>query len=337
MKRLAPLLACLAVVGSGGQDPPTLQKVRQLTRDGTHAEAYWAADGKKIILMGERAGDPADQIYELDVASGALAKVSTGQGKATCAYYLPDGRMIYSSTHLSGAAPPARPDRSKGYVWPFFREFELFLREKDGTLKRLTDNDGYDAEATVSPDGKRIVFTSHRGGGMGLWTMNSDGSDLRRVTARRGYAGGAFFSPDGAWLVYRAFYPKTAEEDAVLDQLLTERMLQPMKCHFEIFVSRPDGTEERSLTANGKANWAPCFHPDGRTIVFASNRDAAQPGRFSLYAMNFDGSGVRRLTFHDGFESFPHFSPDGTKLIFISNRDGKDPRRDLNVFLADWR
>jgi Tol biopolymer transport system component len=245
--------------------------------------------------------------------------------------------MVYSSTHLSGDAPPARPDRAKGYVWPFFREFELFLREKDGTLKRLTDNDGYDAEATVSPDGKTIVFTSARDGGMGLYTMDLDGKSLRSITKRKGYAGGAFFSPDGQWLVYRAFYPKTKEEEAVLDQLLTERMLQPLKCHFEIFVSRPDGSEERALTSNGKANWAPSFHPDGKTIVFASNVDATAPGRFSLYAIGTDGTDLRRLSSHDGFDSFPHFSPDGTKLVFISNRNAKDPRRDLNLFMADWK
>jgi Tol biopolymer transport system component len=329
--------ALLAGCSSAPAPLPRLHDVRPLTSNGTHAEAYWSQDGRRIILMGERAGDPADQIYELDVASGGLTRISNGQGKCTCAYYLPDGRLLYSSTHLSGAQPPARPDRSKGYVWPFFREFEIFLREKDGTLRRLTDSDGYDAEATVSPDGRTIVFTSHRGGGMGLYTMNVDGSGLRQVTKRRGYAGGAFFSPDGAWLVYRAFYPKNAEEDAVLHQLLTERMLQPLKCHFEIFISRPDGSEERALTSNGKANWAPSFHPDGKTLVFASNMDAAAPGRFSLYAIGVDGTGLRRLTDHEGFDSFPHYSPDGTKLIFISNRGAKDPRRDLNVFLADWR
>lgn len=336
--KLSPLvLLALAACAATPQTPPELRNIRQLTRDGTHAEAYWSFSGKNIILMAERAGDPADQIYDLDVATGALIRLSGGEGKCTCAYFLPDGRYLYGSTHLSGPKPPARPDRSKGYLWPFFREFEIFLREKDGSLKQLTHNDGYDAEGTVSPDGKRIVFTSHRDGAMGLWTMAVDGSDLRRVTKRRGYAGGAFYSPDGRWLVYRAFYPKNAEDEKVLEQLLSERTLQPMKCHFEIFLSRPDGSEERALTSNGKANWAPSFHPDGRTIVFASNQDAAQPGRFSLYVMNTDGTGQRRLTTHDGFDSFPHFSPDGTRLLWISNRDGKDPRRDLNLFMADWR
>jgi Tol biopolymer transport system component len=65
------------------QDARGLREIRQLTSGGTHAEAYWSPDGKKIVLMGERPGDPADQIYELEVASGSLTRVSTGKGKAT--------------------------------------------------------------------------------------------------------------------------------------------------------------------------------------------------------------------------------------------------------------
>lgn len=314
-----------------------LHDVRRLTSKGTHAEAYFSYDGAKLVLMGQREGDKADQIYVLDLASGALERMSTGGGKSTCGYFLPDGRLLYSSTHHKGAEPPVRPDRSKGYVWPFFREFDLFLREKDGTLKQLTDSDGYDAETTVSPDGKKAVFTSHRDGAMALYTMDVDGKNLRRVTKRKGYAGGAFFSPDGTKLVYRAFYPATPEQDQALEQLLSERMLEPRKCVFEIYVSDVDGSNEKALSSDGKASWAPSWHPDGQSIVYASDKDATRPGQFSLYAMKADGSGKRRLTTHDGFDSFPHFSPDGKKLVFISNREGADPRRDLNVFIADWR
>jgi len=270
------ILALLALLTPAPRQE--LRDVRQLTRDGTHAEAYWSFDGKKIILMAQREGDKADQIYELDVAAGALTRISNGQGKCTCAYYLPDGRIVYSSTHLSGPEAPARPDRAKGYVWPFFREFEVFLREKDGRLTRLTDNDGYDAETTVSPDGSRLIFTSHRDGGMGLYTMNVDGSGLKKVTKRRGYAGGAFFSPDGKWIVYRAAYPKTDAEKADFEQLLADRLLRPG--NLEIYMARPDGSEERQLTNNGASNWAPSFHPDGKTIVFASNVHAPKTGKF---------------------------------------------------------
>jgi TolB protein len=329
------LLHALLVLAA--QDAPELRDIRRLTSNGTHAEAYFSTDGRSLVLMGQRAGDTADQIYVMDVATGALERKSPGAGKSTCGYFLLDGRLVFSSTHHHGAEPPARPDRSKGYVWPFFREFDLFLREKDGTLKQLTDSDGYDAETTVSPDGKRLVFTSHRDKTMALYIMNIDGTELRRVTKKRGYAGGAFFSPDGTKLVYRAFYPATPEQERALDQLLNDRMLEPRKCVFEIFTSDVDGSNEKALTADGKANWAPSWHPDGRSIVFASDLHASRPGQFSLYLMNADGSGRRRLTTHEGFDSFPQFSPDGKKLVFISNREGADPRRDLNVFLADWK
>ena len=333
MKRL--LLAVLLAGCATPPPAPELRDIRQLTRDGTHAEAYFSHDGKKLVLMAQRAGDKADQIYELDLATQALTRVSNGQGRTTCGYFLPDGRVLYSSTHQADPEPPAPPDHSKGYVWGLYRSYDIFLREKDGTLRNLTNSDGYDAETTVSPDGKRLVFTSHRDGGIGLYTMNVDGTDLRRVNHRRGYAGGAFFSPDGRWIVYRAAYPKTDEEKADFEKLLSERLLRPG--NLEIYIARPDGSEERQLTHNGASNWAPSFHPDGRTIVFASNVHAPKGGRFSIYAMNVDGGDLRRLTTHDGFDGFPCFSPDGTKLVFISNRNGKDPRKDLNVFIADWR
>jgi len=334
MKRFA-LLFCLAGCATAPQAAPELRDIRQLTADGTHAEAYFSYDGKKLVLMAQRAGDKADQIYELDIATKTLTRVSNGEGRTTCGYFLPDGRILYSSTHHHGAEPPAPPDHSKGYVWGLYRTYDLFLREKDGSLKQLTNSDGYDAETTVSPDGKRLVFTSHRDGGIGLYTMNVDGSDLKKVNHRRGYAGGAFFSPDGQWIVYRASFPKTDEEKADFEKLLADRLLRPG--NLEIYLARPDGSEEKQLTNNGASNWAPSFHPDGKTIVFASNVHAPKGGRFSIYAMNVDGSGLRRLTTHDGFDGFPCFSPDGTKLVFISNRNGKDPRKDLNVFIADWR
>ena len=334
MKHLFPIVLLAAGCSSGPAPLPQLHDLRQLTNNGTHAEAYFSFDGKKLVLMAQREGDKADQIYELDVATQKLTRVSNG-GRTTCGYFLPDGRILYSSTHHHGVEPPTPPDHSKGYVWGLYRTYDLFLREKDGSLKQLTNSDGYDAETTVSPDGKRLIFTSHRDGGIGLYTMNIDGTDLRKVNHRRGYAGGAFFSPDGRWIVYRAAYPKTDAEKADFETLLSERLLRPG--NLEIYIARPDGSEERQLTNNGASNWAPSFHPDGKTIVFASNVHAPKGGRFSIYAMNADGTGQRRITDYDGFDGFPCFSPDGTKMVFISNRNGKDPRKDLNVFIADWR
>ena len=314
------------------------RNIRQMTTGGTYAEAYFAPDGKKIILQAKRVGDAADQIYSLDPATGQLTRLSNGKGKTTCSFYLPDGRFTYASTHLKGDAPPPEPDRSKGYAWPLSREYDIFLGDpKTGSLKQLTDNDGYDAEATPSPDGKRLVYTSHRADGMWLYTMNVDGTDPLRVSRRKGYIGGPVFSPDGKWILSRAWYPRNPEEDRKLEEMFAERVLRPTGMDIEIYMSRLDGSDERPLTSGGKINFAPAFFPEGKRIIFASNRGAKAPGQYGLYVEKTDATGLEQVSFHEGFDGFPCFSPDGRRLVWISNRNAvDDPRRDLNVFIADW-
>lgn len=311
-----------------------LQNIRQLTADGTHAEAYFAPDGRKIILQAVRAGDGADQVYVLDLDTGDLKRVSNGKGKCTCAYFLPDGRILYSSTHHKHEEPPPPPDRSKGYLWPLYRDFDVFVCDPaKGTLTQITDNDGYDAETTVSEDGKRLIFTSQRDNGIGLWTMNPDGSDLKKVAHKRGYAGGAFFSPDGQWIIYRAFYPKDEQENQQYERMLSERALVPVP--MEVYMARPDGSDERAVTKNGKVNFAPVFTRDGKRVLYTSDLEATTHGVYSLYLTNIDGTGVERVSFHPGFDGFPHFSRDGRRLVWISDRNKTRPH-ELNVFLADW-
>jgi Tol biopolymer transport system component len=308
-----------------------LRNIRQLTFGGTHAEAYFNHDGTRLILQATREGDADDQIYLLDPQTGKMERVSHG-GKTTCAWFLPDGRYFYSSTHHHGRAPPPPPDRSKGYVWALHRTFDIFLQ--DGPrLVQLTDSDGYDAEGTASRDGRRIVFTSHREGSIGLYTINSDGSDLRKVSHRRGYAGGAVFTADGEWLVHRAFYPRTPAEQEEFDRLLQERLLRPV--NLEIYMCRPDGSDERALTANGRVNFAPFPFPDGRKVIFVSDLAAARRGHYALFTVGSDGRGLKQITFREGFDGFPCVSPDGKRLVWISDRNATRPR-ELNVFIADW-
>lgn len=339
--------AALALILSCVQEPkappapappePRLANLRQLTKGGTHAEAYWSPDGTQLIYQAVREGDKADQIYVLDLATGASKRISDGKGKTTCAYFLPDGRIVYSSTKAAGPEPPPPPDRSKGYVWPLHREFEIYLLDpRTGAEKRLTDSDGYDAESTVSPDGRRLVFMSQRDGAFGLYTMNVDGTDLKKVTKKTCYTGGAFFSPDGRSLVYRSFYPKTAADDGNLKQMLDTRALIPFKgMVIEIYVSDADGGNERAVTSMGKINFAPTFHRDGKRIIFTSDARAESRGGYNLFLINADGTGLEQVTRHKGFDGFPHFSPDGKKLVFISDRNATRPH-ELNIFLADW-
>jgi Tol biopolymer transport system component len=312
-----------------------LREVRQLTFGGENAEAYFSADGRQLIFQSTRGDYPADQIYTMKVDGSDLRRVSTGKGRCTCAYFFPDGqRILYSSTHHHDPQPPPRPDLSRGYVWPIYPTYDIFTARPDGSdLRQLTDHSGYDAEATISPDGKRIVFTSLREGDLDLYVMNADGTGVRRLTTAVGYDGGAFFSPDSKQIVFRAHRPGTPEEIADYRALLKENLIRPSK--LEIHVMNADGTGERQVTRNGAANFCPYFTPDGRRIIFASNMDDPAGRNFDLYLIGVDGTGLERVTTDPTFDGFPMFSPDGRYLVWASNRNAKE-RGETNVFTARW-
>ena len=325
-------------------DPDLLQPgetrlgaIRQLTFEGENAESYWAFDGTSLIFQSTPTpGEGCDQIFTLDPATGARHLVSTGLGRTTCAYYYPSGdRILYSSTHHHDPACPTPPDRSRGYVWALYPTFDIFAAGADGSnLVQLTTEDGYDAEATFSPTGHRIVFTSVRDGDLDLYSMLPDGSDVQRVTDRLGYDGGAFYSPDGTMIVWRAHYPETPEARDDYLALLADGLIRPSA--LEIYVADADGSNPRQLTDNGAANFAPYWHPSGEQIIFSSNMDDPQGRDFEIYIINIDGTGLERVTYSEGFDGFPVFHPDGTRLAFASNRN-MSHEGNTNLFLAEWR
>ena len=312
-----------------------LRNIRQLTFGGQNAEAYFSADDKHLIYQAHAGEEKCDQIYLMDLEGKTERRVSTGTGKTTCSFFFPDGkRVLYASTHASGLQCPPPPDFSRGYVWKLYPEFEIYTARADGrSSKRLTHNPGYDAEATISRDGKTIVFTSLRNGDMDIYTMDANGKNLRRLTHELGYDGGPFFSADGKRIVYRAYHPRTVEEHADYQELLKTGLLRPNR--FEIFVMDADGRNKRRITNNGAANFAPFFHPDGRRIIFASNLHEPGGRNFDLYLINVNGTGLERVTYHQLFDAFPMFSSDGKKLVWASNRNQKE-RGETNIFLAEW-
>ncbi len=317
-----------------------LANVRQLTFAGENAEAYFSADDRQLIFQSAGEGVPCDQIYVLRLEDGdgepaTPRLVSTGQGKTTCAYFFPSGeRILYSSSHHADPECPPRPDYSQGYVWPVYDSYDIYTARPDGSdLRRLTDNPGYDAEATISRDGRKIVFTSVRDGDLDIYTMDGDGSNVRRLTTALGYDGGAFFSPDGSKIVYRAHHPETPDGIADYKALLSRGLLRPG--NLEIWVMDADGSNKRQVTNNGAANFAPFWHPDGKRIIFASNMHNPKGRDFDLYLINEDGTGLERVTHHPEFDSFPMFSSDGRRLVWASNRNSRR-RGDTNLFLADW-
>ena len=335
------LLGCAS--GSGGasrvvhQPEPGerhLRNIRQLTFGGNNAEAYFSRDGKQLIFQRqERVDSGCDQQYIMNVDGSGLRRVSNGLGRTTCGYFYDnDRRILYASTFASDSACPPRPDQSMGYVWPLGK-LELYTSKTDGTdLRRLTSNGAYNAEATVSPDGESIIFTSTRDGDIELYVMRVDGTQVRRITNRVGYDGGAFFSPDGKQVVWRAAYPVTAADSADYARLLSARAVRPARV--EIWIADADGANPRQITRLGGANFAPFFHPNGRQIIFSSNFENPRSGKFDLFLINTDGSGLEKVTTHEDFDSFPMWSADGRKLVWASNRHGGGG--ETNIFVADW-
>lgn len=321
-----------------------LKNIRQLTFGGDNAEAYWSFDNRSLVFQRTTKNEdlPCDQIFvgripEETNAGFDFEMISTGKGRTTCSYFMPgNDKVIYASTHPSSADCPPEPDRAKirKYVWPIYNSYELFIADDDGQNQtQLTDNEWYDAEATVSPLGDKIVFTSNRSGDLELYTMNIDGSGITQITDELGYDGGAFFSPDGSRLIFRASRPQGEEAQAEYKNLLSQGLVAPS--NMELFVCNADGSNLTQITNLGKANWAPFFHPSGEKVLFSSNHASESGRQFNIFMINLDGTGLEQITFDEAFDSFPMFSFDGKYLVFSSNRNNGDTR-DTNIFMAEW-
>ena len=319
--------------------------IRQLTFGGDNAEAYWSYDDKQIIFQRTHAkeGIPCDQMFAGSIPVNpqdpfAYKLVSTGKGRTTCGFFLPGGKkLVYASTHLASETCPPVPDRTKygnKYIWPVYDSYDIFLADTSGkVLEQLTTNPGYDAEATLSPDGKKMIFTSIRNGDLDLYIMDLKSKKVKQVTHDLGYDGGAWFSPDGKKIVWRASRPKGDSAIAEYKQLLAEGMVAPTK--MEVFIADADGSNVRQVTNLGQANWAPNFTPDSKRIIFCSNHEYKRGFPFNMYLVNFDGTGLEKISRDKGFDAFPMFSHDGKKIIFASNRNNGGTR-DTNLFIADW-
>ena len=312
-----------------------LRHVKQLTFGGQNAEAYFSYDGRRLIFMTTREPYQCDQIFVMNADGSKQHLVSTGEGRTTCGYFYPDGKhVLYSSTHAANHQCPPHPDYSHGYVWGVYPEYQMYFATEEGKIvKPLTTGLGYNAEATISADCKKIVFTSSRDGDLEIYTMNADGSGAKRLTHMLGYDGGPVFSRDGKWIAYRAHHPKTDEDIAKYKSLLAQGLVEPSE--MDLWVMLADGSEQKQITTLAGASFAPSFYPDSRRIIFSSNYEHPKSSQFELYAINRDGDNLERITFAGGFNTFPQFSPDGKRLVFVSNRNGKAPH-EINVFITDW-
>lgn len=322
-----------------------LKNVRQLTFGGDNAEAYFSFKGDKITFQAHNPawGDSCDQIYTYNLNGKSNMKdqkpqlISTGKGRTTCSYFLPgDSLILYGSTHETNAdCPPAPAKRADHkYVWAVYPSFDIYIADLKGNIrKKLTDTPGYDAEATISPDGKSIVFTSMRSGDLELYIMDLDGKNVRQITNELGYDGGAFFSPDSKKLVFRASRPKTEEEIKTYKDLLKENLVMPTD--MSLYTVDVDGKNLKRVTDLPHASWAPFFNHTGTKIIFSSDYKSDRGLPFNLYMVDVDGKNLEQITFDGMFDAFPMFSPDGKHLIFSSNRNNNGQHQ-MNLFIADW-
>lgn len=326
-------------------DEAHLKNIQQLTFGGDNAEAYWSYDSKYLVFQrtNPNAGIPCDQIFMGKVPTKKGEKfepkmISSGKGRTTCPYFTKDGKhIIYASTHLGSADCPPVPDRSKygnKYIWPLYESFDIFMADLDGKIvKQLTNAKGYDAEATLSPDGEQMIYTSDKDGDIELYIMNLKTGAEKRITNTLGYDGGAWFSPDGKKIIWRASRPKTDTEIKEYKDLLAENLVAPT--NMEVFIANADGSNVKQVTNFGQANWAPSYFPDSKRIIFASNQEYKRGFPFNLYSINEDGTNLQKVSHEKIFDAFPMFSPDGKKLVFCSNRNNGGTH-DTNIFVADW-
>ncbi len=318
-----------------------ITNIKQLTFGGDNAEAYFSFDNKNLVFQAsnDKWGAKCDQIFMMSVDGYEGDKaplLSTGLGRTTCSYFMPDNKsIVYASTHKGNEACPDAPRSVNGkYVWAVFPDFDIYQADLEGNIiKQLTTEPGYDAEATVSPDGKKIVFTSTRSGDLELYTMDLDGSNVQQVTKELGYDGGAFFTPDSKQLIFRSSRPSTEEAKKTYKEFLAKDLVQPT--NMELYICNVDGSDLRQITNLGGANWAPFMHPSGEKVLFCSNHKSKSGRQFNLFLINLDGTGLEQVTYDGAFDSFPMFSPDGKRLVFSSNRNNGGGR-DTNVFIADW-
>jgi Tol biopolymer transport system component len=288
------------------------------------AEAYYGKDSKTLIAQTR---DP-DAVKTSMGTNGALTYIFTDdgsmvqrvndKGQDACSYIFPDGkRVVFTSTRDHLDMPVGNWSDSNNYP----QGSELYIADIDGkNLVRLTNNENYEAEVSVSNDGTKIVFGRQINGKMDLWIMNADGTGERQLTSTDDWQEGApFFMPGDDRIMFRAW--RASEYGKVRPTPMT------------VFTIKTDGTDWRRYTYDHDMNWAPYPAADGRHYVFVRVTDK-EKNDWDVYLGDLAGTPPKRLTFHEGFDGLPAISPDGKKVVFARST-GPGFMSGLKTFVMD--
>ena len=277
-------------------------------------KAQQTALGQRQIVFDSRR-DGTEEIYVMDSDGSNQQRLTRASGEDQGSWHpawSPDGKKIAFSSNRDG---------NPG----------IYLMGADGSnVRRLTHTPG---KRTVnecpdwSLDGRRIAFCSNRDGKLEIYVLDADGSNLRRLTHTPGMdkaSANPDWSPDGQQIAFGSTRDGKSND-------WTES---------EIYVMASDGANVRRLTHTpGKGNWTPRWSPDGKKIIFCSNRGVESEGSedaYEIYVMDADGSNVRQLTTNERSATRPHWSPDGKKVVYHSARDG-NPKdwKDHEIYVMD--
>jgi Tol biopolymer transport system component len=321
-----------------------LSHIRQFSFAGPRAsDGYFGPLGKYFVFQSEREPhNPFCQIYITNLQTAKVTRLSSDIGQASSAWIHPGGqRVLFASTHADPEAPTKEQqefDRRKTAQAPYKglkydAHYEIYSADPKAPedIRNLSNTLGYDAEASYSPDGTKIVFASNRhaytkhatadivahrerdpSAFIDIYMMNTDGTNMRRLTTSHSYDGEPTFSPQGHRIAWKRFSEDGSQS--------------------EIWTMDTDGSNQRMITELGAVSSAPFYHPSGDYIIFTTNLHAQS--NFELHIVDSRGKHLtRRVTQNPGFDGHPAFTPDGLTLSWTRKSQASNGSQ---IFMASW-